>query len=91
MILVLTFTNYGPRFFRGEESVLVRSFREPTDKLLLMYFLRVLYTWSQALEDRVNLTFVDFVDNLCKGIEGIRFFGFALVYVAAPPWCPFMV
>ena len=56
-----------------------------------MYFLRILYTWSQVIEDRVNLTFVDFVDNLCKGIEGIRFFGFALVYVAAPPWCPFMV
>ena len=32
-----------------------------------MYFLRVLYTWSQALEDRVNLTFVDFVDNLMQG------------------------
>jgi len=32
-----------------------------------MYFLRVLYTWSQVLEDRVNLTFVDFVDNLMQG------------------------
>ena len=32
-----------------------------------MYFLRVLYTWSQALEDRGNLTFVDFVDSLMQG------------------------
>jgi len=32
-----------------------------------MYFLRVLYTWSQVIEDRVNLTFVDFVDNLLQG------------------------
>ena len=32
-----------------------------------LYFLRILYSWSQALVDSANMTFVDFVDNLMQG------------------------
>ena len=32
-----------------------------------LYFLRILYSWSQALADSANMTFVDFVDNLMQG------------------------
>ena len=31
------------------------------------YFLRILYSWSRALDESANLTFVDFVDNLLQG------------------------
>jgi len=29
--------------------------------------LRILYSWSRALDESANLTFVDFVDNLMQG------------------------
>jgi len=34
---------------------------------LKLYFLRMLYSWSQALDVSANMTFVDFVDNLMQG------------------------
>ena len=35
-------------------------------------FLRILYSWSHALDGGANTTFVDFVD-ICKDFEGISF------------------
>ena len=32
-----------------------------------LYFLRILYSWSQALDESATFTFVDFVDNLLQG------------------------
>ena len=32
-----------------------------------LYFLRILYSWSHALDGGANTTFVDFVDNLMQG------------------------
>ena len=29
-----------------------------------LYFLRILYSWSHALDGSTNLTFLDFVDNI---------------------------
>ena len=46
------------RIFEGKELSLF-SFK--------FYFLRILYSWSQAFDDSANLTFVDFVDNLMQG------------------------
>jgi len=46
------------RIFEGKELSLL-NFK--------FYFLRILYGWSQDLDDSANLTFVDFVDNLMQG------------------------
>jgi len=32
-----------------------------------LYFLKILYSWSQALDGGANTTFVDFLDNLMQG------------------------
>ena len=55
-----------------------------------LYFLRILYSWSQALDESANLTFVDFGDILCKDIKGFRFLVLPFCTWAIPPWCLLM-
>jgi len=33
-----------------------------------LYFLRILYSWSHALEGGTNMSFLDFVDNIMQGV-----------------------
>jgi len=35
-----------------------------------LHFLGTLYSWSHVLNDRSNLTFLDFVDNIMHGPRG---------------------
>jgi len=36
-------------------------------KILSFIFLRILYSWSRALDGGANLTILDFVDNISQG------------------------
>ena len=54
-----------------------------------LYFLRILYCWSHALDGGVNLTFLDFVVNIRQGDWGHVIFVFFLLYMSDTPFVSF--
>ena len=60
--------------------------REMSFQDLKFYSLRTWYTWSQILRSGINLTILDFVDNIIhESLRAWFFFWFALLYMGRSP------